>query len=105
MILILVTCKNQREAGRIGLVLVKKRLAGCAIVIPRITSFYWWPPRKNKIERSREAILLVKTFQKKFPQIEREVKLLHSYTVPCILATPVAKVSYGYLKWLRGEVR
>ncbi len=105
MILVFITCKNAREAGKIGLSLVKKRLAACSVVIPGTASFYWWPPRKNKIEKSREAILLVKTVRNNFFSIEREVEMLHSYTVPSILAVSVEKAHTPYLKWLQGELK
>ncbi|QQG45069.1 MAG: divalent-cation tolerance protein CutA [Candidatus Sungiibacteriota bacterium] len=104
MLLVYITCKNKKEAQKIGLALLKKRLVGCSLVIPHATSFYWWPPKKNKIEKSREAVLLVKTLEKKFPRLEREAKKLHSYTVPCILALPVAKINKDYLVWLRKEI-
>lgn len=115
MIIVYVTCKNKKEAEKIGLAMVKKRLAACAAVIPGAVSFYWWPPRKNKpphlldrcggkIEKANEAILLLKTVKQKFPRVEREVKKLHSYSVPCILALPVKGVSKEYLAWLRKEV-
>ena len=32
--------------------------------------------------------------------IERRVKKLHSYDVPCIFEIPVSRASEAYLKWL-----
>lgn len=97
MVIVYLTCKNKKEAERIGASLLKKRLAACFVVIPRVESSYWW---KGRIEKSSEAILLVKMLRKKFLQIEREVKKLHSYKVPCILEIPVSRASKIYLKWL-----
>lgn len=104
MILVFITCKNKKEAEKIGLVLLKKRLAACFAVIPRVFSFYFWPPKKGRIEKTIEAILLVKTLKKKFSQVEREVKRLHSYTVPFIGEIPVERVYRPYLEWLKGEI-
>lgn len=123
MIIVYTTHRNQKEAEKIGLILVKKRLAACAIVIPGATSFYWWspssatragrtsptsvgePPRRNKIEKSREAILLIKTLKEKFPQIKKEIKLLHSYTIPCILEISVTRLNKDYKIWLEKEIK
>lgn len=105
MIIVFITCKNQKEAKKIGLVLLKKKLVACSVVIPAVSSFYFWPPKKNKIEKSREAVLLIKTLENKFSAIEREVKKLHSYTVPCVLGIPVKRVHKPYLKWLSGELQ
>lgn len=104
MIIIFVTCKNKSEAKKIGSALLKKRLAACVVVIPGVFSQYFWPPKKNRIAKSREAILLVKTLGKKFPQMEREVKRLHSYSFPCILEVPIRRAHQPYLKWLEGEI-
>ena len=105
VIVVYITCKNIPEAKKIGFALVKKRLAACSVVIPGATSFYWWPPRAGKIAQRREAILLVKTIRKNLTRIEHEMKKLHSYTVPCILAITTAKAQRPYLKWLKGKLK
>lgn len=104
MILVYITCKNVREAKKIGRALLKKRLAACAVVVLEVFSQYWWPPHRNKIGKSREAILLVKTLKDKFRAIEREVKRLHSYGTSCILEIPIRRSHAPYLKWLKGEI-
>jgi periplasmic divalent cation tolerance protein len=98
MILTYITCKNKKEADTIGVVLLEKKLAVCFVVIPKVEAVYWW---KGKKEKSSEAILLVKTIGKKFLQIEREVKKVHSYDIPCILEIPIGRVHKPYLKWFK----
>jgi periplasmic divalent cation tolerance protein len=105
MIIVYITCASAAEAKKIGRVLVKKRLAACSIVIPGALSFYRWPPKKNKIERSIEAILLVKTLKKKFSAVGQEVKKIHSYTVPCIFSIPIERANAAYLRWLGTELK
>lgn len=102
MILIFITCKNKKEAEKIGLVLLKKKLAACFLVIPDVSSSYWW---LGKIKKASEAILLCKTLSKKFADIELEVKKLHSYTAPIIVTIPISKVNKEYLKWLKTELK
>ncbi len=104
MIVVFITCKDTMQAKKIGLALVKKRLAGCSVVIPGATSFFW-PSGKHNIAENRETILLVKTLARKFRSLEQEVKRLHSYEVPCILAIPVMTAHRAYLDWLTSEVR
>lgn len=101
MILVLTTCKNKKEAEKIGLVLLKKKLAACFLIIPQVSSSYRW---LGKIKKTNEAILLFKTLSKKFSDIEREVKKTHSYQTPLIVKIPVAAVNKEYLKWLEGEL-
>ena len=102
MILIFITCKNQKEAEKIGLVLLKKKLAACFLVIPGVSSSYRW---LGRVKRVSETILLLKTQPQKFSQIEREIKKLHSYSIPMIAQIPVKAVNKEYLKWLQAELR
>ena len=101
MIFIYITCPNKKEAKKIGLFLIKKRLAACCNIFP-IESIYWW---QNKIVKDKEAVLIVKTLKKNFKKIEKEVKKLHSYTVPCILEIPIIKSSQDFLNWLEKEIK
>ena len=101
MIFVYIACKNKKEARRIGLYLVKKRLAACCNIFP-IESIYWW---KGKIEQAKEAVLIVKTLEKNFEKVEKEVKKLHSYAAPCILEIPIARANQDFLNWLKEEIK
>ena len=48
----------------------------------------------------RELLLLVKTTRANFDELEREVRAIHSYETPEIIALPVVAGSEAYLKWL-----
>lgn len=102
MILVLITCKNKKEAEKIGLVLLKKKLAACMLVIQGVSSSYRW---LGKIVKTSEAILILKTISRKFSQIKQEVKKLHSYKIPFIASVPVNRKNKEYLKWLKKELR
>lgn len=101
MILIYLTCRDKREAKKISQHLLKKRLIACSNVFP-IESYFWW---KGKIERSREVVLLAKSLEKKFEEIKKEIKAIHSYEVPLIEEIKVDQVNKAYLKWLKDEVK
>ena len=101
MIFIYITCPNKKEAKKIGLFLIKKRLAACCNIFP-IESIYWW---QNKIVKDKEAVLIVKTLKKNFKKIEKEVKKLHSYTMPFIAEISISRVSQDIVKWLEKEIK
>ncbi len=101
MIFIYIICKNKKEAKKIGLVLIKKKLAACCNIFP-IESIYRW---NKKIVKDKEAVLIVKTLKKNFRKVEKEVKRLHSYTVPCILEIPLTQGSEDYLNWAEREIK
>ena len=97
-VVVLVTCANAREAGRIARTLVEERLAACVnIPSATIVSVYRW---KGKVERAREVLLIVKTSTHHFAELERRVRQMHSYQTPEIIALPVAAGSRSYLAWL-----
>jgi periplasmic divalent cation tolerance protein len=95
---VLVTCGTLLEARRIARVVVTKRLAACInIVLSPVESVYRW---KNKVEKAREVLLLIKTTANLLAGLEREVKRLHSYENPEFIALPITAGSREYLSWL-----
>ena len=81
MILIYITCKDQKEAKSISKKLLEDRLVACTNIHP-IESMYWW---KGKIQEGSEVVLLAKTKEDNYEKIEQAVKKLHSYDIPCII--------------------
>jgi periplasmic divalent cation tolerance protein len=100
---VLVTCGTLTEGRKIARSVVSKRLAACVnVVLSPADSYYTW---KGKLEVAREYLLVVKTTKKNLANLEKEVKRLHSYDVPELIALPVAAGSKDYLKWLEDSVR
>jgi len=52
----------------------------------------------------REVLLLIKTTQQRFPALRDQVKELHTYDTPEIVAVPVVDGVADYLGWVRSEV-
>jgi len=95
--IVLVTAPSRKEADHIAQVLVEEKLAACVSIIPEIYSRYWW---QGRIENGEELLLMIKTLPKRFKSLSKRIKELHSYTVPEILALPVAEGSKAYLEWM-----
>jgi periplasmic divalent cation tolerance protein len=104
MILIYTTCKNIQEAKSIGKFLLEKHLIACVNIIPRMESMSLWPPKTGKIESISETILIIKTLDKNYRVIEKQIRKLHSYSNPAIFAIPITHVSNNYHNWLMNEV-
>lgn len=100
-IVVLVTAPNREEAARLAEMLVGARLAACVQILPEMESVYWW---EGAVRREPEHLLLVKTTVGRFSTLEREVRALHSYETPEIIALTVSEVSAPYLKWLSTSV-
>lgn len=94
-----VTCRDETEAKKIAEKAVEKRLAACANIIPNIESHYRW---KGKIEKSSEALLILKTREELREQLSAEIKKLHSYDLPSIEFIK-AKTGKEVEKWVGEE--
>ena len=102
MRIVLLTCPTLALARKIARAVVQKRLAACVNVVRSpVESFYTW---KGKLETAREHLLLIKTSAARLPQLEREVRRLHTYDVPEFIALPITDGSADYLSWLSESV-
>jgi periplasmic divalent cation tolerance protein len=97
-IVVLVTCGTRSEARRIARGLVKAKVAAC-VNIPQepVESIYRW---KGKVETAREFLLVIKSSRRRFAAVEAEVRRLHSYDLPEIIALPIERGSRKYLAWI-----
>lgn len=96
-IVVLLTAGSREEATRLAEMLVGGRLAACVQILPEMESVYRW---QGTIKREPEILLLVKTTQARFAELESEVRALHSYETPEIIALPIVAASAPYLAWL-----
>lgn len=98
-IVVFITASNEDEAVLIARTLVETRLAGCVNILRGIRSIYSW---QGKIEDEAEVLMVAKTQKNLFKGLAEKVQELHSYSVPEIIAVPLAEGSENYLKWLKG---
>jgi len=99
-LLVLVTTSSHDEAASIAGALVSERLAACVNVVPAIESIYRW---EGKVTHDREALMIIKTTDERYPELERRVKDLHSYSTPEVIALRIERGSSDYLEWLRNS--
>lgn len=96
------TCPTEEEAQRVALHVVGLRLAACAAVTKGVRSYYHW---KGALEQSEECALTMKSRSDLFAELCAEIRKVHSYEVPEILAVPVVDGSADYLAWMDAELR
>jgi periplasmic divalent cation tolerance protein len=96
-IVVLITAASSEEATRIADMLVGRRLAACVQVLPEMKSTYFW---KGEVQRESEVLMVVKTTRANFGNLEREVRAMHSYQTPEIVALSIIAGSEDYLGWL-----
>ncbi|MCK5034035.1 MAG: divalent-cation tolerance protein CutA [Calditrichia bacterium] len=96
-IIVFCTFPNIDEAKSIAPILVKKKLAACCSILPQVTSYYMWD---SKLEESQEILMMIKTSHKCYDKLEKQIKMLHSYSVPEIISVDINQGSKAYLDWI-----
>jgi periplasmic divalent cation tolerance protein len=99
---VLTTTGKKEDAETIARKLIEKKLAGCVQIMGPVVSTYRW---QGRIDRSEEWLCFIKTREDLYDELEKEIKSIHPYETPEIIALPVAGGSEDYLKWLNGEVK
>jgi periplasmic divalent cation tolerance protein len=90
------------EAEAAAKVIVERRLAACANIIPGMISHYW---RQGKLLRAEEAVMLLKTRASLAEEVRGAIRELHSDEVPAISVLPLESVDRDYLEWLLAETK
>ena len=101
MILLFLTCANQKEANKIINALLKKRLIVCVKSMSVSSSFLW----QGKKDSAKEILLVMESVESKFKAIEKEVRKHHSYDAFVLLSVPITKASTGIAKWMQKELK
>ena len=97
--IVYVTTGSMEEARQIAKTLVEMKLAACVNLLP-IVSIYQW----GGIQEDNEVAMVIKTTYEQIGNIEKTVKEMHSYTVPCIISFSIDGGSMEYLDWIYDNV-
>jgi periplasmic divalent cation tolerance protein len=100
VLLVLTNTPDRATAERIAESLVAKRVAACVNILGACTSVYRW---EGKLEQASEVPLLIKTTRDAYARLESELRKLHPYELPEIIALPVTAGLPAYLDWVMEE--
>lgn len=96
-----ITTADAREVlEQIGRSLLERRLVACVQFVGPIKSLYWW---KGSMEEAEEWMAIMKTRGELYDQVEKEIRALHPYDVPEIMAIEAQRVSEAYGTWIDAE--
>lgn len=99
--IIYVTASNEEEADKLADILVAKKLCACVNIFRSMKSVYMW---QEKVEKSNEIPLFIKTKSELFDEIKSVIKENHSYDTPCIIKINIADGDQDFLNWLENSV-
>jgi len=96
LIIVVTTTDSKKEAKKIADTLLKKRLSAC-VQISKIESRYIW---QEKLVKSKEYKLTIKSLDKHYKKIVKTINKLHSYDTPEIIKINIDKADKSYAKWV-----
>jgi periplasmic divalent cation tolerance protein len=96
---VLTTTGSRQEAEKLAAQLVQSKLAAC-VQVTAITSYYMW---KGQPRDDAEFLLLIKTVDRRFEELQAAIRAIHSYEVPEIVQIPVQRGLEEYLDWVSGS--
>jgi periplasmic divalent cation tolerance protein len=100
VLIVLVTASSRKEAAKIGRAAVKKNVAACVNIVPSVTSIFRW---RGEVQSSREALLMVKTSDRRYAALEKLIRSMHSYDLPEIIALNIERGLSQYIAWVQHE--
>jgi periplasmic divalent cation tolerance protein len=98
MIIVMTTTPDQTVAEDLARRIIFAHLAACVQILPPMRSYYFW---KDEVQADSEHLLLIKTLDEKFEDLEKFIHENHPYQVPEIVAVSAEKVSGNYLGWMK----
>ena len=99
--MVLINSTSKKEADKIIVSLLKKRLVAGANIYDSPAKFWW----KGKIEEYPYLSITAYTKKIKINQVVEEIKKLHKDEVPGITFHDVIDGNLDFLDWIKKEVR
>lgn len=96
-LLVLTNLPDAEAAHALAARLVEARLAACVNILAPCRSVYRW---QGKVEDAAEVPLLIKTTAARYAALEAEIRAVHPYELPEIVAVPLAHGLPEYLAWV-----
>ncbi|WP_237153741.1 divalent-cation tolerance protein CutA [Oryzibacter oryziterrae] len=95
-----VTCPDLDVAKKIGRLVVDRRLAACANIVPGVFSIYRWMGEVNEDE---EVLLSLKTRDEFVESLFTAIVANHPYQQPAIEVLGVEAAGRGVAAWIKAE--
>jgi periplasmic divalent cation tolerance protein len=93
---VLTTAGSREDARVVAAKVLSEKLAACVQLLP-IESMYTW---KGEVAHEEEILLLLKTREDLYPELEKAITAVHKYETPEIVLLPVGNGLPAYLGWI-----
>lgn len=95
-----VTCPDEDTALKIARLVVERRLAACANIVPGIRTVYRW---MGEISEDNEVLVTMKTREDFVETLYTAIVANHPYQQPAIEVVALADAGRGVAAWIRAE--
>ena len=96
------TTDNKEIANKISKKIIELEYSPCVQIINNVNSIYRW---NNKIEKSLEYKLSIKTIDKYTKEIIKIIRSLHNYEIPEIIKSNISLENSDYQKWFLENIK
>ncbi len=97
--LVMSTTDQEAHAEALAGQIVAAGLAAC-VQVQAIKSFYVW---QGQPEATREWLLMIKTREPLYAELERFIRANHPYETPEVVCLPITAGAADYLAWVRAQ--
>jgi len=94
------TYPNLKDAKNLGKILLERKLAAC-VQFTKVETMYFW---QNKLEKTNEILVTIKSKNSLYKKIEKTIKEHHSYEIPQIFSKAIDQGFKPYLKWIESNI-
>lgn len=99
-LLVLTNLPDRAAAEKLADAVIEKRLAACINILAPCRSVYRW---QGAVQHEEEHPVLIKTTREAYAALEAEIRALHPYELPEIIAVPIERGLPAYLEWVATE--
>lgn len=92
--------------------LIGRKLAACVNILASDSVYAGEGPEgkqascgASRIEKSKEAVVIIKTRKINFKKVEKFISKNHSYKIPCVIGISARKVNKKYFHWIKETLK
>lgn len=101
-LLVLTNLPDRAAAEKLADALIEKRVAACINILAPCRSVYRW---QGAVQHDEEHPVLIKSTQTAYPALEAQIRALHPYELPEIVAVPIVRGLPAYLDWVAAQTQ
>lgn len=101
-LLVLTNLPDRATAEKLADALIEKRVAACINILAPCRSVYRW---QGAVQHDEEHPVLIKSTREAYPALEAQIRALHPYELPEIVAVPIEHGLPAYLDWVAAQTQ